>query len=251
MTNEEEEEKQEEEDDDKGDIWRFRGSWNLDRSLPNYDNEATLRHNPDRSLKRIRMRTVTLLVMQLHPLPITSRTHRLRRSQTQRSNRWHFKITVIHLTSRPSATVTTSTSPQSLALIIHNLWIIVTLHHQKCSPWRMRGEVSRRVVEVPSSAAVSLPIYQLESCSAVLLRRLSAEVRGSIDGEMTMPADEELSSILNRRQAINEALDEGKEVAPQFKNIRKNIFSEFHEFSRQEIKEYEKTFKRQVCFICH
>jgi len=97
----------------------------------------------------------------------------------------------------------------------------------------MRGEVSRRVVEVPPSAAVSLPIYQLESCSAVLLRRLSAEVRGSIDGELTMPADEELSSILNRRQAINEALDEGKEVAPQFKNVGKNIYSEFHEFSRR------------------
>jgi hypothetical protein len=73
---------------------------------------------------------------------------------------------------------------------------------------------------------------------------LSAEVRGSIDGELTMPADEELSSILNRRQAINEALDEGKEVAPEFKNVRKNIYSEFHEFSRREIKEYEKTFKR-------
>jgi len=115
----------------------------------------------------------------------------------------------------------------------------------------MRGEVSRRVAEVPSSAAVSLPIHQLESCSAVVLRRLSAEGRGSIDGEMTMPADEELSSILNRRQAINEALDEGKEIAPQFKNVRKNIFSEFHEFSRREIKEYEKTFKRQVCFIFH
>jgi hypothetical protein len=64
-----------------------------------------------------------------------------------------------------------------------------------------------------------------------------------------MPADEELSSILNRRQAINEALDEGKEVAPQFKNVKKNIYSEFHEFSRREIKEYEKTFNRQVCFI--
>ncbi|PSN54953.1 hypothetical protein C0J52_01662 [Blattella germanica] len=57
-----------------------------------------------------------------------------------------------------------------------------------------------------------------------------------------MPADQELSSILNRRQQINDALDEGKEVAPQFKNVKKNIFSEFHEFSRREIKEYEKTF---------
>jgi hypothetical protein len=59
-----------------------------------------------------------------------------------------------------------------------------------------------------------------------------------------MPADQELSSILNRRQAINDALDEGKDVAPQFKNVRKSIFTEFHEFSRREIKEYEKTFTR-------
>lgn len=59
-----------------------------------------------------------------------------------------------------------------------------------------------------------------------------------------MPADQELSSILNRRQQINEALDEGKDVMPQFKNVKKNIYSEFHEFSRREIKEYEKTFNR-------
>ncbi|KAJ9599442.1 hypothetical protein L9F63_010057 [Diploptera punctata] len=59
-----------------------------------------------------------------------------------------------------------------------------------------------------------------------------------------MPADQELSSILNRRQQINEALDEGKEVTPQFKNVKKNIYSEFHEFSRREKKEYEKTFNR-------
>lgn len=116
----------------------------------------------------------------------------------------------------------------------------------------MRGEVSRHFVEVPSSAAASLPICQLESCSAVLLRRLSVVHRDSIDGKLTtMPADQELSSILNRRQAINEALDEGKDVTPQFKNVRKNIFSEFHEFSRRQIKEYEKTFKRQVRFIFH
>jgi hypothetical protein len=109
----------------------------------------------------------------------------------------------------------------------------------------MRGEASRRFVEVPSSAAVCLPIYQLESWTAVVLHQSSVVVRASIDGELlTMPADQELSSILNRRQAINEALDEGKDVTPQFKNVRKNIFSEFHEFSRREIKEYEKTFKR-------
>nr|CAD7203247.1 unnamed protein product [Timema douglasi] len=57
-----------------------------------------------------------------------------------------------------------------------------------------------------------------------------------------MPADTELSSLLNRRQAINEALGEGKQVDPQFKPVKKNIYSEFHEFTRRQIKEYESTF---------
>ncbi|XP_071439460.1 EF-hand domain-containing protein D2 homolog [Hetaerina americana] len=57
-----------------------------------------------------------------------------------------------------------------------------------------------------------------------------------------MPADDELSGVLSRRQAINEALDEGKEVKPQFRVV--NVYTEFAEFSRRQIKEYEKTFNR-------
>ncbi|XP_046406115.1 EF-hand domain-containing protein D2 homolog [Ischnura elegans] len=57
-----------------------------------------------------------------------------------------------------------------------------------------------------------------------------------------MPADDELSGVLSRRQAINEALDEGKEVKPKFKVV--NVYTEFAEFSRRQIKEYEKTFNR-------
>ncbi|CAH0393651.1 unnamed protein product [Bemisia tabaci] len=60
-----------------------------------------------------------------------------------------------------------------------------------------------------------------------------------------MPADEELSSILNRRQQINDALDEGKSVAPQFKKVNCNVYTEFQEFSRKQIKEYEKSFNRR------
>lgn len=59
-----------------------------------------------------------------------------------------------------------------------------------------------------------------------------------------MPADQELSSLLNRRQAINEALDEGKAVTPQFKQVHRSIYAEFHEFSRRQIKEYENTFNK-------
>ncbi|KAG8231385.1 hypothetical protein J437_LFUL008933 [Ladona fulva] len=55
-----------------------------------------------------------------------------------------------------------------------------------------------------------------------------------------MPADEELSGVLSRRQAINEALDEGKDVRPKFKVV--NVYTEFSEFTRKQIKEYEKTF---------
>lgn len=57
-----------------------------------------------------------------------------------------------------------------------------------------------------------------------------------------MPADQELSSVLNRRQQINEALDEGQNVKPQYKFI--NVYTEFHEFTRRDIKAYEATFNR-------
>ncbi|XP_035908736.1 EF-hand domain-containing protein D2 homolog [Anopheles stephensi] len=57
-----------------------------------------------------------------------------------------------------------------------------------------------------------------------------------------MSADAELSSILNRRQQINEALDNGQAVKPTFKVV--NIYTEFHEFSRKEIKDYQATFTK-------
>lgn len=57
-----------------------------------------------------------------------------------------------------------------------------------------------------------------------------------------MSADSELSSVLNRRQQINEDLENGKEIKNAFKVI--NVYTEFHEFSRKEIKEYQQTFNR-------
>ncbi|KFB39821.1 AGAP009528-PA-like protein [Anopheles sinensis] len=57
-----------------------------------------------------------------------------------------------------------------------------------------------------------------------------------------MSADAELSSILNRRQQINEALDNGQAVRPTFKVV--NVYTEFHEFSRKEIKDYQATFSK-------
>lgn len=55
-----------------------------------------------------------------------------------------------------------------------------------------------------------------------------------------MSADSELSSILNRRQEINDALENGETVQQKFRPG--NIYTEFHEFSRKEIKDYQSTF---------
>lgn len=57
-----------------------------------------------------------------------------------------------------------------------------------------------------------------------------------------MAATEELSGILMRRQAINDKLEEGVEVKPTYKIV--NVYTEFHEFSRKEIKQYEDTFNK-------
>lgn len=57
-----------------------------------------------------------------------------------------------------------------------------------------------------------------------------------------MSATEELTGILSRRQEINEKLEEGQEIKPQYRFV--NVFTEFHEFSRKEIKQYEVTFNK-------
>ena len=59
---------------------------------------------------------------------------------------------------------------------------------------------------------------------------------------ITMPADAELSNLLSRRQRINDELEEGKDVKKQYKFV--NVYTEFHELSRREIKQYEQTFNR-------
>lgn len=63
-----------------------------------------------------------------------------------------------------------------------------------------------------------------------------------------MPAGEELSSLLERRVQINEALDQGIQVEHQFKAHR-SIYAEFHEFTRKQIREYEASFNKSVCLI--
>lgn len=55
-------------------------------------------------------------------------------------------------------------------------------------------------------------------------------------------ADSELNSVLIRRQEINDALDNGHEIKLKYKFV--NVYTEFHEFTRKEIKQYESTFKK-------
>lgn len=59
-----------------------------------------------------------------------------------------------------------------------------------------------------------------------------------------MPADSELNSVLIRRQEINDAIDNGDEVKLKYRVV--NVYTEFHEFSRKEVKQYEATFKKWV-----
>lgn len=60
---------------------------------------------------------------------------------------------------------------------------------------------------------------------------------------------DELSAVLNRRQMINEALEDGRPVPPPYNrraSVKSNVYLEFKEFSRKMINEYEATFKRSV-----
>lgn len=58
-----------------------------------------------------------------------------------------------------------------------------------------------------------------------------------------MPADNELSAILNRRQNLNDKLENGENVEKNYVKVAKNVYTEFQEFSRKEIKDYEAKFK--------
>jgi len=59
-----------------------------------------------------------------------------------------------------------------------------------------------------------------------------------------MPADNELTAILSRRQNMNDALDGGEDVDKKYVKVLKNVYTEFQEFSRKELKDYEGKFKR-------
>ena len=58
------------------------------------------------------------------------------------------------------------------------------------------------------------------------------------------PSENELSQVLQRRQSLNDAMARGDNVEPTFKTVHsKNVYVEFQQFSRKEIKDFEKKFK--------
>lgn len=59
-----------------------------------------------------------------------------------------------------------------------------------------------------------------------------------------MPADNELTAKLTRRLDRNEALEQGQQVTNTYRTTGVSIYSEFSEFSRKQIKEYEHAFKK-------
>lgn len=73
----------------------------------------------------------------------------------------------------------------------------------------------------------------------------SASCNGSVDDSITTTTtattdSSELTHILNRRQEIMDSQEAGIAVAPR--NYKVNVYTEFKEFSRKQIKDYQKTF---------
>ncbi|XP_068140148.1 EF-hand domain-containing protein D2 homolog [Drosophila tropicalis] len=68
---------------------------------------------------------------------------------------------------------------------------------------------------------------------------------GSVDDSTTTNTtnttdSSELTHILNRRQEIMDSQEAGIELPKTFRVV--NVYTEFHEFSRKQIKDYQKTF---------
>ena len=83
------------------------------------------------------------------------------------------------------------------------------------------------------------------------LRRLIKYRLEKLDGglkreKITMPADNELSAKLTRRLDRNDALEQGQQVTNTYRTTGVSIYTEFSEFSRKQIKDYEKAFKKSL-----
>ena len=87
-----------------------------------------------------------------------------------------------------------------------------------------------------------LPVIILPLYAATLFGNKPSNPFSAAAGS-EMSESDELKKILTRRQTLNDAIDSGETVDKKFVAVNKNVYTEFAEFSRKEIKEYEKKFK--------
>jgi len=76
------------------------------------------------------------------------------------------------------------------------------------------------------------------------VKTISSSKLESMNDEDSVPVDKELCDVLNRRNEMNVALEEGKNVQRKFIKSNASIYAEFSEFTKRQIQEYEKKFKR-------
>ena len=71
---------------------------------------------------------------------------------------------------------------------------------------------------------------------------LTLTVGDGIDIRKNMSDGSELNALLNRRQNRNDMMEQGQKVSNSYRVV--NVYTEFAEFSRKQIKEYETAFKQ-------
>jgi len=76
------------------------------------------------------------------------------------------------------------------------------------------------------------------------VKTISSSKLESMNDEDSVPVDKELCDVLNRRNEMNVALEEGKNVQRKFIKSNASIYAEFSEFTKRQIQEYEKKFKK-------
>lgn len=98
------------------------------------------------------------------------------------------------------------------------------------------SEISSNASSSESSGGLNSSLGSIPGRPSSLGGRLNST------GDSNSSDSSELTHILNRRQVIIDSQEAGIEVPRTFKVV--NIYTEFHEFSRKQIKEYQKTFNK-------
>lgn len=98
------------------------------------------------------------------------------------------------------------------------------------------SEISSNASSTESSGGLNSSLGSISGRPSTLGGRLNSTA------DSNSSDSSELTHILNRRQVIMDSQEAGIEVPRTFKVV--NIYTEFHEFSRKQIKEYQKTFNK-------